>query len=115
MSAEQVARDFAQRLDERDWDGLAALLAPTCRVTFKHNAWVFERDDWIRHLASSPFETGFRLEDLVATADRAVLRAHLPHESFNSYVACFLRVYDGVVTEVVEVWADDSAGWDEEL
>jgi len=108
VSAEQVARDFARHIDDRDWDGLAALLAPSCRVEFRHDGSVYDRHEWVAFNAGYPQVVRFLLEDVVATGDRAVLRAHCFNDDVSLYVACFLTLADGLVTELVEVWTDDT-------
>ena len=113
VSVEEVARDFAQRIDERDWDGLAALLAPSCRVEFRHDGSVFDRDGWVAFNAGYPAVVRFVAEDVVAADDRAVLRAHCFNDDVSLYVACFLTVTGGLVTELVEVWTDDTTATEE--
>jgi len=50
----------------------------------------------------------FEVEDLVASGDRAVLRARVSSETDTWFVASFATVDDGLIAEVVEVWADVS-------
>lgn len=100
MSTEQVARDFARLVGERDWAGLTALLAPTRRMELRYDGMAWDRDGWLRAI---PTYTRFQVEDLVASEDRAVLRAYVHAEGDDFYLACFLTVRDGLLTELVGV------------
>ena len=107
LDAEQVARDFADRIDERDWDGLGALLSPDFRGDYRHDGATFERDGWLAHNRDYPVRVRFVLEDLVVAGERAVLRSHVFNDDVAFCVASFLTVTDGLITELVEVWTDD--------
>ncbi|PUA79847.1 nuclear transport factor 2 family protein [Nocardioides currus] len=106
-SVEQVARDFARRIDQRDWDELAALLAADFRGDYRHDGKAFTRDEWVAYNADYPALVRFVPEDLVVAGDRAVLRSHVFNDDVAFYVASFLTVVDGLITELVEVWTDD--------
>ena len=43
----------------------------------------------------------------MVAGDRAVLRSHVYNDDVAFYVATFLTVTDGLITELVEVWTDD--------
>jgi hypothetical protein len=107
VNAERIARDFAQRIDDRDWAGLATLLAPGFRGEYRHDGKSFDRDEWVAYNADYPVQVRFVLEDLVVAGDRAVLRSHVFNDDVGFYVATFLTVTDGLITELVEVWTDD--------
>ena len=107
MNPEQVARDFAQRIDDRDWAGLATLLAPGFRGEYSHDGKVFGRDDWVAYNADYPVQVRFVLEDLVVAGERAVVRSHVFNDDVAFYVATFLTVTKGLITELVAVWTDD--------
>ena len=47
------------------------------------------------------------LEDLVVAGDRVVLRSHVFNDDVAFFVATFLTVTGGLITELVEVWTDD--------
>ena len=107
MSPEHVARDFAQRIDDRDWAGLDALLSPDFRGEYRHDGKVFGRADWVAFNADYPVQVRFVLEDLVVAGERAVVRSHVFNDDVAFYVATFLTVTNGLITELVEVWTDD--------
>jgi hypothetical protein len=111
MDAATLLTRFAEVIDAHDWDGLAALLHPgfTCRLV--HTGEVFDRDGWIRLNADYPGFQGLQLEDLVADGDRAVLRATVtgtgPEGEDQAFaLASFATVRDGLIADLVEVWAD---------
>ena len=107
MTPDLVARAFAQRIDDRDWTGLATLLAADFRGEYRHDGKSFGRDDWVAYNADYPVRVRFVLEDLVVAGDRAVLRSHVFNDAVTFYVATFLTVTDGLITDLVEVWTDD--------
>ena len=107
MTPELVARDFAQRIDDRDWAGLDGLLAPGFRGEYRHDGKVFDRDEWVAYNADYPVQVRFVLEDLVVAGDRVVLRSHVFNDDVAFFVATFLTVTGGLITELVEVWTDD--------
>ncbi|MEZ5096481.1 MAG: nuclear transport factor 2 family protein [Nocardioides sp.] len=109
-----LAHRFADALDRRDWPALRALLADDCRIGFVHDGRTFGPDDWVAFNDDYPGRWSVVAEDIVATDDRAVLRARVFNEEALFHLASFLTVADGLITEVVEVWADGHASPTEE-
>ncbi|SEC65798.1 Ketosteroid isomerase-related protein [Nocardioides exalbidus] len=111
MDAAAVLTRLAEVIDAHDWDGLPALLHEdfTCRLV--HTDEEFGKDAWVAFNADYPGFERMHLEDLVAGGDRAVLRARVigrgdGGEELVFAVASFATVRDGLVSELVEVWAD---------
>lgn len=111
MDARTLLTRLAEVIDAHDWDTLPTLLHPdfTCRLV--HTGEVFDRDGWVRFNAGYPGFQRLVTHDLVAAGDRAVLRATVTGtgatgatEAFA--LASFATVRDGLVAELVEVWAD---------
>lgn len=98
-------------IDGHAWDALPALLHPdfTCRLV--HTGEEFDRDGWVRLNADYPGFQRMHLEDLVADGDRGVLRARVTCTGDTGAdlvftVASFATVRDGLLGELIEVWAD---------
>ena len=111
MDAATLLTRFAEVIDAHDWDGLAALLHAdfTCRLV--HTGEVFDREKWARFNADYPGFERMHVEDLVADGDRGVLRARVTGrgdagEGLEFALASFATVRDGLLVELVEVWAD---------
>ena len=109
MTTESLSR-FARALDDRDWDALADVLAPGFVATLVHTGETFDRDGFVPFNRDYPVVVRFLVEDTVATADRGVLRARVTDGSSTWHVASFATVdADGLLSELVEVWADGAA------
>lgn len=102
-----LAHRFASTIDRRDWPALRALLSDDCRVELVHTGRVMGADEWVRFNEDYPGRWSFVAEDIVVAEGRAVLRARVFDEESTFHVASFLTVADGLIREVVEVWADD--------
>ena len=111
MDAATLLTRFAEVIDAHDWDGLPGLLHDdfTCRLV--HTGEVFGKDEWVRFNADYPGFERMLVEDLVAAGGRGVLRATVVGrgdggEELVFAVASFASTKDGLVSELVEVWAD---------
>jgi ketosteroid isomerase-like protein len=109
-----LAHQFANAIDRRDWAALGALLAPDCVVELVHHGRRFTGEDWVAFNADYPGSWSFVPEDIVATDDRAVVRARVFDADALFHVASFLTVVDGLISAVTEVWADGHASPTEE-
>ena len=105
--AEVALTRFADLVDARDWERLPDVLAPGFSARFVHTGETFDRDGFVALNRDYPIVVRFLVEDLVATGDRAVLRARVTDGSDTWHVASFATVSaDGLITDLVEVWAD---------
>ena len=111
MDAATLLARLATVIDAHDWDGLSGLLHPdfTCRLV--HTGEVFDRDGWVRLNADYPGFQRMHVEDLVADGDHGALRARVigtseTGDELEFAVASFATVRDGLLAELVEVWAD---------
>jgi ketosteroid isomerase-like protein len=111
MDAADLLARLSAAIDAHDWDGLADLLHAgfTCRLV--HTGEVFDKDTWVRFNADYPGFQRMLVEDIVADGDRGVLRATVigeggAGEELRFAVASFARVRDGLISELIEVWAD---------
>ena len=111
MDARALITRLAGLIDAHDWEALPGVLHRdfTCRLV--HTGEVFDREGWVRFNADYPGFERMHVEDLVVEADRGVLRARVTGrggagEWLEFAVASFATVRDGLIVELVEVWAD---------
>jgi ketosteroid isomerase-like protein len=111
MDAAALLTRLAAVIDSHDWAGLPDLLHAdfTCRLV--HTGEVFDKDGWVRFNADYPGFQRMLVDDLVAHGDRGVLRATVIGEGDAGAdqrfaVASFATMRDGLISELVEVWAD---------
>jgi hypothetical protein len=113
-TAARLLLRFSDRIDAQDWDGLSALLAPDFRARYVHTGETFDRDSFVALNRDYPGSWRFEHEDVVDAGDRGVLRARVSDATGASgdvyHVATFATAGpDGLLHEVVEVWADEVA------
>lgn len=108
--AETLLRRLAARIDAQEWDSLGDLLHAEFGCTYVHTGETFGPEEWIRLNADYPGFGHLELLDVVASADRAVGRAHVTGGADGATqhfeVASFVTDRDGLIVELVEVWAD---------
>lgn len=105
----QAMTEFAAALDARDWGRLARGLSPDFRASYVHTGDRFDREQFLALNRDYPVLVRFEVDDLVVAGDRAVLRARVSDVASAStwFVASFATVGPtGLITELVEVWAD---------
>ena len=111
MDAATLLARLATVIDAHDWERLPDLLHDDFACRLVHTGEVFDRDAWVRLNADYPGFQRMHVEDLVADRDRGVLRARVigtgaDGEDVEFAVASFATVRDGLLVELVEVWAD---------
>jgi hypothetical protein len=112
MDAETLLTRLVAALDERAWDAIGPLTAPGFSCTFLHTGEVFDAGAYARFQHDYPGVWRVHLEDLVATGDRAVARARISDGAGSGatyHVAMFATARDGLLSDLVEVWADGSS------
>ena len=111
MDTATLLTRLAAVIDAHDWDGLPDLLHPDFSCRLVHTGEVFDKEQWVRFNADYPGFERMLVEDLVTDGDRGVLRARVvgrgdAGEQLVFAVASFASTKDGLVSELVEVWAD---------
>lgn len=110
MEATTVLARLCEVIDAHAWSELDPLLAEdfTCRLV--HTGETFDKESWIRFNAEYPGFQDLVVEDLVGAGDRAVSRCRVTGEVEGRLqhfeVASFVRVVDGRISELTEVWTD---------
>ncbi len=101
-----MLRAFLERIDARDWDGMAELLDPQLHATYVHNGETFDAAGLVRFNREYPGRWRVTAEDIVVSGARAVSRARVSDGAETYYVASFATVAGGRIVELVEVWTD---------
>ncbi|UFN44086.1 GNAT family N-acetyltransferase [Nocardioides okcheonensis] len=111
MDTTTVLTRLVEVIDAHEWSALPDLLHPdfTCRLV--HTGEAFDRDDWVAFNADYPGFQRMHLEDLVVSGERGVVRALVvgtdaDGDDEHFAVASFATVRDGLLVELVEVWAE---------
>lgn len=105
-AAETLTR-FADAIATRDWDALAAVLAPGFSARLVHTGETFDRDGFVAFNRDYPGPWTFTREDLVAAGAAGVLRARVSSGRATYYAASFATLDDdGRIAELLEVWTD---------
>ncbi|MGF9760857.1 nuclear transport factor 2 family protein [Microvirga sp. 0TCS3.31] len=111
MDARALITRLAEHIDAHDWEALPSVLHRDFACRLAHTGEVFDREQWVRFNADYPGFERMHVEDLVADGDRGVLRARVTGrgdtgDELEFAVASFATVRDGLLVELVEVWAD---------
>lgn len=98
---------FADAIAGRDWEALAALLAPDFSARLVHTGERFDRDGFVAFNRDYPGPWTFTREEIVAGDSTGVLRARVDSGRATYYVASFMTLDDtGTIADLVEVWTD---------
>lgn len=111
MDTRALLTGLAATIDTHDWEGLPALLHPDFKCRLVHTGEVFDREGWVRLNADYPGFDRMHVDDLVVEGDRGVLRARVTGTDgagvrLEFVVASFATERDGLLVELIEVWAD---------
>jgi ketosteroid isomerase-like protein len=117
MDASKVVRLMWDRMQERDWEGLAALLADGVVVEWPVSGErIVGRENYVRINAEYPEGWEIRVLRIVAEGDTVVSEVEVPHETMGVHrVASFWTVREGAIVAGREYWtevgADPSPEW----
>lgn len=110
MRAGTMLRDLMTAIDEHRWDDLASFLHPDLVCRLVHTGEVFGRDAWIRLNAEYSGFEHLQVEDLIDGEDAAACRSHVTGRGDDGLehfeCATFVRLHDGLIREITEVWTD---------
>ena len=110
MDGTRMMTTLARTIDDHAWDELPALLHDDFRCTLVHTGETFDKDGWGRFNADYPGFESMQLLDCVGSAGRAAGRSEVRglagERPATWQVASFLTLREGLVVELVEVWAE---------
>lgn len=96
-------------IDARAWDDLAAVFAPDVSVLYVHTGERMDREGYVALNREYPGVWQADVLDVVASEDRAAARVRVWDDEQAFHTACFVTVADGCISEMIEVWTDESA------
>ncbi|MEU7110816.1 nuclear transport factor 2 family protein [Streptomyces sp. NPDC046182] len=117
MESTEIVRGFWDRMQARDWAGLAALLADDLVVEWPVSGErIVGRENFVRVNAEYPEGWSIRVLRVVAQGEDVVSEVEVPHETMGVHrVASFWTVRNGTITGGREYWtevgADPSPEW----
>ncbi|MEU7006959.1 nuclear transport factor 2 family protein [Streptomyces sp. NPDC046332] len=117
MESTEIVRGFWDRMQARDWAGLAALLADDLVVEWPVSGErIVGRENFVRVNAEYPEGWSIRVLRVVAQGEDVVSEVEVPHETMGVHrVASFWTVRNETITGGREYWtevgADPSPEW----
>ncbi|MEU6984945.1 nuclear transport factor 2 family protein [Streptomyces sp. NPDC046324] len=117
MEPTEIVRGFWDRMQARDWTGLAALLADDLVVEWPASGErIVGRENFVRVNAEYPEGWSIRVLRVVAQGEDVVSEVEVPHDTMGVHrVASFWTVRNGTITGGREYWtevgADPSPEW----
>ncbi|MER7956682.1 nuclear transport factor 2 family protein [Streptomyces sp. NPDC096030] len=117
MEPTAIVRGFWDRMQVRDWAGLAALLADDLVVEWPASGErIVGRENFVRVNAEYPEGWSIRVLRVVAQGAEVVSEVEVPHDTMGVHrVASFWTVGNGTITRGREYWtevgSDPSPEW----
>jgi ketosteroid isomerase-like protein len=114
-----VVRSFFERMQARDWDGAAALVAPDATVRFTETGERFVGDAFVAMNRAYPEGWAIDVVEVLSAGDRVAAQVRVDHRSDGDvavfWCAGFYTVRDGRIVDGVEHWVTEggaaSPGW----
>jgi hypothetical protein len=104
--AASALRQLWATLADREWDAIAELLDPAVEVRYVHTGEVLDRAGFVAANRNYPGRWRVTVQDVVADGDKAVTLTRLDNGTETMYVASFATTRRGLITSLIEVWAD---------
>lgn len=109
MEPKEVVEAFWARMQARDWDGLARLLAPDLVIEWPDTRMrIRGRDTYVGFNREYPEGWTIEVLDIVAQGSTVVSEVRVPHgERGTYYVVSLLRIVNGRVARGREYWLEE--------
>lgn len=109
MEPEEVVAAFWARMQARDWDGLARLLAPDLVVEWPDTRMrISGRDKYVGFNREYPEGWAIEVLDIVAQGSTVVSEVRVPHgERGTYYVVSLLHIDNGRIARGREYWLEE--------
>ncbi|MGH1563536.1 nuclear transport factor 2 family protein [Mumia sp. DW29H23] len=117
MEATEVVRALEERMESRDWDGAAALVAPDAVIEWPRTGERFSGASFVAMNAAYPEGWSIRVREVVGSGERVASDVEVTQEGVDGvFVATgFWTVRDGRVVEGREYWSgpalDEAPAW----
>ncbi|WP_406073407.1 nuclear transport factor 2 family protein [Streptomyces virginiae] len=117
MESSKVVEALWDRIQARDWDGVAGLVAEDAVVEWPVSAErIVGRENYVAVNREYPEGWAIRVLRIVADGDEVVSEVEVPHEGVGVFrAASFWTVRDGLIVRGREYWtaygADPSPEW----
>jgi len=112
VTAVALLTDLMSAIDEHRWSDLGDYLHGDFTCRYVHTGESFDRESWIRLNAEYPGFEHLRLEEIVGDPDHAACRSQVtgrgPEGLEHFECATFVRVKDGLIGQMTEVWTSVS-------
>lgn len=112
MLAVELLGSLMSTIDGRRWDDLGRYLHDDFSCRYVHTGESFDRASWIRLNAEYPGFEHLHVEEIVGDSTHAACRSHVTGRGRDGLdhfeCATFVRVRDGLILEMTEVWTDVS-------
>ena len=115
MSAEAV-RLLWERMEARDWEGVAARLHPEAVVDWPNTGERMRgRENYLAVQRAYPEGWHIEVLRIVDAGDQVASEVRVEHEGERFYAASFFEVADGRIVSAVEYWSngepDEPPAW----
>lgn len=117
MEPSEIVRVLWERMQERDWGEVGALLAEDAVVEWPVSGErIVGRENYVRINAEYPEGWSIHVLRIVASGEEVVSEVEVPHETMGVHrVASFWTVRDGLIVGGREYWSelgtDSSPAW----
>jgi ketosteroid isomerase-like protein len=111
MDPGEVVRRLWQRIEARDWGGVADLVAEDAVVDWPNTAErIRGRDNYVTLNREYPEGWSIDVLRIVAAGDEAAAEVRVPQGDETFFCAGFYRVDDGRIARATEYWSDGRPG-----
>lgn len=106
MQPTELIRTYWNRIQERDWPGVAELLHPDLRIFWPASRELFTgRESFVAMNQVYPEGWSIRVLDVFGDGDRAVSEVEVPQEGVGVFrVVSLWTVRDGLIASGTEYW-----------
>ena len=107
-NAQEVVRRFWDRVEARDWNGAAGLLAEDFVAEWPHSRERFRgRDTYIAMNRAYPEGWRIEVKRVIEEGDVVACEVRVPFGDLVSHLAGFYEVHDGLIRRGTEYWVDE--------
>jgi ketosteroid isomerase-like protein len=107
---DSVVRRLWERMEARDWPGVAACLAEDLAIDWPHSGErIRGRDSYVEIMRNYPEGWSARVDRVIDSGDEVAAEIRVEHDGGVFHAPSFYQVRDGVIVGGTEYWI--RAGW----